>query len=71
MLVASVSPLEWTLMKYHWERFIDGEWRTVEAVSLPSWLKKKKAVLWASRGRELSRQSPSGILERFRLVKQS
>ena len=58
------------MLNYHWEQFLDGEWRVVNAASLPPWLKKKKSVLWASRGRELSRSAGSGSEERFRLVKE-
>ena len=57
-------------MKYHWEQFLNGQWCSVDVASLPPWLKKKKAVLWASRGRELSRSTLVGPVERFRLVKQ-
>mgnify|MGYP007106998297 CR=1 FL=1 len=57
-------------MKYRWEQFLEGQWRSVEVASLPLWLKKKKAVLWASRGRELSRSTMTRPAERYRLVKQ-
>ena len=56
-------------MKYHWERFVDGQWRPVSAESLPDWIKKKKAVLFASRGTELTRDDRPGAEERYRMIK--
>ncbi len=58
-------------MKYQWERFVDGEWRPVCVQSLPDWLKKKKAVLFASRGIEMTRDDRDGGEERYRMIKRS
>ena len=56
-------------MKYQWQQFVDGNWQPVNASELPDWLKKKKAVLFASRGVELTRDNRSGVAERYRMIK--
>ena len=55
--------------KYHWEQRIDGEWQRVDASALPSWLKKKKAVLFASQGMEYHRGDATGTEQSYRMVK--
>ena len=56
-------------MSYHWERYVDDGWRPVAASALPEPLKTHKAVMFASRGLEMTHPDPHGNVERYRLVK--